>query len=118
MKTLKALKITSVLQIIFCLFCVVSTVGFAIAQYAFVHDSDLWRTILEISNVLMYGWITNPVAPISFVVCLVLFLIERRQPENRQFIGKKWIWIFIWPVITTVFYFASAILFVVFTGGV
>ncbi len=113
MKTLRALKITSVLQIIFCLFCVASTICFAITRY-----SDLWRIPFRIANILIYGWIGNPVSPISFVVCLVLFLIERKQTENRQLIGKKWIWIFIWPVITTFFYFAALVLTVAFTGGV
>ncbi len=117
MKTLKALKITSVLQIIFCLFCVASTVCFAISNYAINHDSD-WRTPFSIANILIYGWVANPVAPISFIICLVLFLVERKQPENRQLIGRKWIWIFIWPAITTLFYVAALMLSVALTGGV
>ena len=117
MKTLKALKITSILNGIFCLFCVASTVCFAISNYAINHDSD-WRTPFDIANVLIYGWVANPVAPISFSICFVLFLVERKQSENRQLIGRKWIWIFIWPAITTLFYFAALMLTVAFTGGV
>lgn len=117
MKTLKALKITSVLQAIFCLFCVASTVCFAISTYAINHDSD-WRTPFSIANSLIYGWVANPVAPISFITCLVLFLVERKQSENRQLIGRKWIWIFIWPAITTLFYIGALMLTVAFTGGV
>ena len=113
MKTLKALKITSVLQIVFCVFCIASTVCFGIS-----HFSDSWRTPFRIANILIYGWIANPVVPISFIVCIIFFLIERKQPENSQLIGKKWIWIFIWPVITTFFYFAALMLTVAFTGGV
>ena len=112
MKTLKALKITSVLNGIFCFFCIASTVCFAINRYF-----DL-RTFFDTANILVYGWIINPVGIISFVVCLVLFLVERKQPENRQLIGRKWIWIFIWPIVTTVLYLAAAVLTVAFTGGV
>ena len=117
MKTLKALKITSVLQIIFCIFCIASTVCFAISHYQCI-AGDNWRTLFGIANILIYGWVANPVAPISFIICLVLFLVERKQPENRQLIGRKWIWIFIWPAITTLFYFAALMLTVAFTGGV
>ena len=117
MKTIKALKITSVLQIIFCIFCIASTVCFAISHYQCI-AGDNWRTSFDIANILIYGWVVNPVAPVSFIICLVLFLAERKQPENRQLIGRKWIWIFIWPAITTLFYFAAGILAVVFTGGV
>lgn len=118
MKTLKALKITSALQIIFCVFCIASTVCFGISRYQFLTDSASWRSTFDIANILIYGWVANPVAPISFVVCFVLFLIERKQPENRQVIGKKWIWIFVWPVVTVFFYFVALMLSVAFTGGV
>ena len=117
MKTIKALKITSVLNSIFCLFCIASTICFAIAHYQVLAD-DQWRTFFSIANILIYGWVVNPVAPISFVVCIVLFLIERKQPESKQLIGKKWIWIFAWPVITTVLYLTAIVLTVAFTGGV
>ena len=113
MKTLKALKITSILQMIFCLLCIASTICFALAHY-----SAEWRTPFRIANILVYGWLINPVAPISFVICLLLFLVERRQEENRQLIGRKWIWIIAWPIITTLFYFSTLILTIAFTGGV
>lgn len=112
MKTLKALKITSVLQIIFCFFCIASTFCFAISRYC---DS---RFFFNMGNVLVYGWIINPVAIISFVVCLALFISERKQPETKQHLGKKWIWIFAWPVITTVLYITAGVLQVAFTGGI
>ena len=117
MKTLKALKITSILNGIFCLFCIASIVCHKIADYQFI-AGDNWRTSFDIANMLMYGWIVNPIAPISFTICFILFLVERKQPENRQLIGKKWVWIFAWPVITTIFYFTALMLFIAITGGV
>ena len=117
MKTLRALKITSILQIIFCVFCIASTVCFAISHYQCI-AGDNWRIAFNIANVLIYGWIANPVAPISFVVCITFFLIERKQPNNRKLIGRKWIWVFIWPIITTILYLTAGGLTVAFTGGV
>ncbi len=112
MKTVKALKITSVLNSIFCLFCIASTICFAVNRYF-----DL-RVFFDIANILVYGWIINPVGIISFVVCLVLFLFERKESEAKQVMGKKWVWIFIWPVMTTVLYLTAGVLTVAFTGGV
>lgn len=112
MKTLKALKITSILQSIFCFFCTASSVCFAVSYFC---DS---RTTFNIANIMIYGWILNPIAIISFIICLALFLAERKQSEAKQVLGKKWVWIFIWPVITTVFYIIACILTVAFTGGV
>ena len=62
MKTLKALKITSILNGIFCFFCVASTVCFAITRY---YDSNLF---FSIGNILIYGWMINPIGIISFVI--------------------------------------------------
>ena len=112
MKTVKALKITSVLNSIFCLFCIASTICFAVNRYF-----DL-RVFFDIANILVYGWIINPIAIISFVVCLVLFICEHKESETKQVIGKKWMWIFVWPVITTVLYLTAGVLTVAFTGGV
>ena len=112
MKTLKALKITSVLNGIFCFFCIASTVCFAINRYF-----DL-RAFFDAANILVYGWIINPVGIISFIICLVLFLGERKHPEAKQSMEKKWVWIFIWPVITTILYLAAGGLTVAFTGGI
>ena len=112
MKTVKALKITSILNGIFCFFCVASTVCLAITRYC---DSNLF---FSIGNILIFGWIINPVGIVSFVVCLSLFLSERKNQEAKEVIDRKWIWIFVWPIITTLLYLVSSILTVAFTGGV
>ena len=98
MKTLKALKITSILNGIFCFSCVASTVCFAILRYFDI------RAFFSVGMILTCGWIINPVGIVSFVVCLSIFLSERKNEEAKQVIGKKWIWIFVWPIITTILY--------------
>ena len=112
MKTLRALRITSVLQIIFCLFCIASLTCFAIYRW---YDIDL---LFYIGGLLVYGWMINPISIISFVICLFCFLPERKDPEARQIMGKKWIWVFIWPVITTLVWLFGGVVFVSLTGGV
>ena len=112
MKTLKALKITSILNGIFCFFCIASTVCFAINRYFDI------RAFFSVGMILTYGWIINPIGIISFIVCLSMFLSERNNQEAKQVIGKKWIWIFVWPVVTTVFYVSAIIFLVSLTGGV
>ena len=72
MKTLKSLKITSILNGIFCFFCIASTVCFAISHYQCISGYN-WRTAFNIANILIYGWIVNPVVPVSFIICFVFF---------------------------------------------
>ena len=112
MKTLKALKIISILNGIFCFCCIASTGCMAINRF---FDINIF---FRIGDFLVITWIVNPIGIISFVICLTTFIVERASPEARQVIGKKWIWIFIWPVVTTVIYILSGVLFVAFTGGV
>lgn len=112
MKTVKALKITSVLNSIFCFLCIASTVCFAVNRYFEL------RVFFDIATILVYGWIINPSGIISFIVCLALFLRERKSQKAKQTMGKQWIWIFIWPIITTVLYLTAGICTVAFTGGV
>ena len=112
MKTLKALKITSILQIIYCIYCFVPIICLIIGGGSPV------SLLTDISILLFYFVAINPIAIISFIICLSYFLAERKKPEQKQLIGKKWIWIFIWPIVTTVFYITAGGLMAVLTGGV
>ena len=116
MKTLKALKITSILNSIFCFCCIVSLSCLAINRYCELGTFE--NIIAIIGGIPLLCWIINPVGIVSFIVCLVLFFSLRKKQGSKQVMGKKWIWIFIWPVITTVFYFVSIGLLVEITGGV
>jgi len=112
MKTLKALKITSILQILFCVCCIASVLCFALDDN---YKSDL---LFGFGMILFVNYIINPIGIVAFIINLIMFFVERKRPENRNLIGKKWVWIFIWPVVTTVLWLASVVLFVQFTGGV
>lgn len=112
MKTVKAIKITSILQVLYCLVC-----AFHIACLAINYYFDL-RVFFRIADFILPLWALNPIGFLVFPICLILFLVERRSPEARQAIGKKWIWIFVWPVILLVVYLTTGILSVALTGGV
>jgi len=112
MKTLKALKITSILNGIFCLCCVVFAVCLTINQYC---STDAIKAIGVIAT---FGWLINPTPWVTFIINLVFFLIERNSSDARQLIGKKHILIFVWPVITTLLDFVAMGFLVEITGGV
>lgn len=112
MKTLKTLKITSFFQFIYCLYCFVPTIFFIIS------DNTGNFTYTEIGIFLFCFTIINPTVIVSFCVNISKFLAEFRDPEQKKIIGYKWIWIFIWPVLTTMFFIISGLLFIKYTGGV
>lgn len=112
MKTIKWLKTTIVLQSIFAFFCIASSLCFAINRYF-----DL-RVFFSLGNILVYGWLINPIGLISVVVGFILFFSEKSNDENRKIIGKKWIWFIVFFIIDILLYLTAGMLLVVFTGGV
>lgn len=112
MKTVKALKITSILNGIFCFCCIMFVACLNINQHYGI------GIIQTIGVIVAFGWLLNPTPVVTFVINLVFFLVERHSSEARQRIGKKWIWVFIWPVITALFYFIAMGFLVEITGGV
>ena len=74
--------------------------------------------ITAIVVITTFGWILNPTPIISFIACLAFFLTKHHSTEAKQIIGKKYIWIFVWPAITTMFYFIAMGFLVEITGGV
>lgn len=104
MKTKKALIITSILQILYCNGCIGTVLSFVMSRY---YELGIFRTIAELGLLIL---VVNPTCLICFIVCLCFWLKERKDPEASALIGKKWIWIFIWLAITTVFYAASIVI--------
>ena len=112
MKLPRSLAITSILQSVFCLICIASGVCFGICRYTGN------RSFFDAGNALVPYWMLNPIAFPCFAVNLYCFLSERHEPGFNDRIGRRWVWVFLWPVITTVMYLAAMILLVAFTGGV
>lgn len=82
-----------------------------------LHSID-FDVFFSLGNILVYGWIINPIGLISVVVGLMLFFSEKGVDENRQIIGKKWIWFILFFVIDILLYLTAGVLTVAFTGGV
>ena len=112
MQTIKWLKASVVLQSIFAFFCIASSLCFAINRY---FDFGIF---FALGNILIYGWIFNPIGLISVDVGLVLFFSEKSNNEHRKIIGKKWIWFIVFLVIDILLYVTAGVLTVAFTGGV
>ena len=112
MKTLKALKITSLLQAIYCVYCFVPIVFLAIG------DSSGIFVYSKIGMHLFALAVFVPIVPVSFIVCLCILISEIRSAEQRRIIGSKWLWIIAWPLITTTALIVSGMLLIYYTGGV
>ena len=112
MKTIKWLKTSIVLQSIFAFFCIASSLCFAINRF---FDVKIFFTL---GNILIYGWILNPIGLISVIVGLIIFFSEKGVEENNIIIGKKWIWFIAFFVIDVLLYLTAGVLTVAFTGGV
>lgn len=112
MRTLKELKSVTIWNCIFCFSCILSTVCLVIDEYCEVNK------LFNIGMLAVCGWMVNPFAIISCYRCLKVFLMERKNPDHNKIIGRKWVWIFIWPVVTTILWVLGGLLFVNYTGGV
>ena len=112
MKTLKALKITSLLQAFYCVYCFVPIIFLAIG------DSSGMFVYSKIGMHLFELAVFVPIVPVSFIVCLCILISEIRSPEQSRIIGSKWLWIIAWPLITTTALIVSGMLLIYYTGGV
>lgn len=112
MNTLKRLKRLTIFQILYCSFCVLSCIFF------WIYESTENDRLLSLGILSMYGWCVNPIGPITLIGGLRTYWKERKNEEDRNLIGIKWIWFLIWPVIDTVLYVVSAGMMVGITGGV
>ncbi len=112
MKTLKALKAITIWNCIFIFSCIISIICLAVNHYYNTNVLSL------IGTLFVYGWMVNPIPLILCIRCLKLYLTERKNETTKQIIGWKWIWLFVWPIITTTLWWLGGGLFVKFTGGV
>ena len=105
MKTLKVLKITSIIQAIFCSFCLV-IIGCIFLGASLDLDIPVG---IGFFLLLSTGNFTQHIPLVCFIVNLVYFLKDRKDPEQRKLIGKKWIWIFVWLIVGTACFIISVL---------
>jgi len=112
MTTLKRLKILTIFQILYCIFCVLSCTFF------WIYDCTENYWLFGLGVLSMYGWCVNPIGPITLIGGLSTYWKERKNEEDRNIVGMKWIWFLIWPVVDSVLFFVSGDIMVGITGGV
>ena len=100
MKTLKTLKITSIIQAIYCIYCLVST--FLLANGS--------KVIVFLFYSLTFKSIS--IVPICFIINLLYFWEERKYPEQKKLIGRKWIWMFVCAITATICYIIACLPFI------
>ncbi len=114
MKTMKSLKITSVIQGIYCVGGIVALVMLA------VHDmlvgTGIEQQFILFGLMLCFFSVINPVGIICFVVNLVIFLLERRDLEQRKKIGGYWVFIPIWLAGCSVLWLLCASNFILYVN--
>lgn len=108
MKRQKTLKRITIFQILYCTCCVLSCILFLI------HDHTENYRLHELGMLFMFGWIINPIGPIT----LIVGLLDHIPTHEAKEVSPKWIWFILWPVIDTILWIVSGGIMVKVTGGV
>jgi hypothetical protein len=111
MKTLKALRAVTIWNCIFCVFWIITHICLLMNPYC---STPVFFSVAMLS---LPGWMINPFPMHSCFQCLKIYWTERKNPEQKQHIGKKWVWALVWPIITTALWLCGGGMFVVMTGG-
>lgn len=98
MQTLKWLKISFRTTVIYCFICILSVglIAYGVGIYSLA--------VCYAGTVLMYGWLVNPMGIVVSVIGMVHYNREKRSPEYRGAIGRKWIWFLVHMTVDAVFW--------------
>ena len=111
---MKSLKVTSVLQGIYAVGAVVGLI--CMGMFDMLQGTGSEMQFFMFGAMLAFLSIINPVGIICFIVNLVIFLIERRDPEERKRIGGYWVFIPIWLAACTVLWLLCAHFFIYYVS--
>lgn len=95
MKTKKALRRTCLIQLAYCLILLLDLglLAFYVNTQIPVPEGSVWFHVLDhLGGLAMLLWLA-PAALICLVVNLLALPDDRRDPEQRRVIGKRWLWI-------------------------
>ena len=95
MKTRKTLRMTGLIQLACCLVMLLdfgSSAYYANTQIP-VPEGSVWFAFLDLFGGLGALLWFAPIAVICLAINLFVFLDDRKDPEQRKMIGKRWLWI-------------------------
>ena len=95
MKTRTTLRWTCLIQLGYCLVLLLDMglLSFYAHTQIPVPEGSLWFEFLDLfGGLAAILWFT-PAAVICLTVNLLAFLDDRKDPEQRRVIGKRWLWI-------------------------
>lgn len=95
MKTRKTLRMTGLIQLACCLIMLLDMglLSFYAHTRIPVPEGSLWFAFLDLFGGLGALLWFAPIAVICLAVNLFAFLDDRKDPEQRKMIGKRWLWI-------------------------
>lgn len=95
MKTKKTLRTTCLIQLAYCLILLLDMglLSFYANTQIPVPEGSVWFAFLDLFGGLGALLWFAPIAVICLAVNLFAFLDDRKDPEQRKVIGKRWLWI-------------------------
>ena len=111
MKTIKWLKITAIVQVFYALLCAAALIWVGLSD-------SIHALCFQIGEGLFFYGGLLPIAPILLCVTLFTYSKERGIPDERERIGRKWIWAIVQCLTTALIWTICGGIFVALTGGV
>lgn len=95
MKTRKTLRMTGLIQLACCLIMLLDMglLSFYAHTRIPVPEGSVWFAFLDLFGGLGALLWFAPIAVICLAINLFAFLDDRKDPEERRVIGKRWLWI-------------------------
>ena len=103
MKTLRFLKISALIQFLYAIYCAASLI--------------LLYVNTGLGIISSYLWLFNPIGPVCLAKGLSVYGKEKKIPEEKELIGKKWILIILMFIFTFAVWLISGCLMAEITGG-
>ena len=112
MNTRKWIKHAKFHFFVFLTACSLSTLLFLL------HRMTDFRLLFRIGDFIVYLWLLNPLPVLTALIGLFRYLTDRKRPEERALIGKKWLALPAVLICTPLLWLISGCLVVALTGGV
>lgn len=123
-QALKTIKCMNILNGIYVFVCLISMLGSSmnLLQYKAAEHNLMLANICEaLFPVGPFGVILAtliPFGPVAWIVGIVHYILNCKKADYQASIGKKWIWLIVWPFLDVCLWMGAVCALVGFTGGV